>query len=286
MNINRDSKGCIEIPSSNNLSNINYMDSKSRVTKFEYKGNIYYFKKVTNEYNLYNELIAFMIASKLGVPCVKYDLARLDNKIGVVSKDFRKANDIFFPMEDILESEYGPFPVIYNNLEDIWYALSKRYDNDTVFNLMNQIISVFFFDVLIANGDRNVCNYGIIENEKGVSLGTLFDNEYMLSDSSVKYGIYSLAVLRDDYSYKLYDLKDEDNFLYKFLKVSDRGFIDLFESMLWVIGKENLMKIFSNIENNIGAYIPVGIKAWKLKKFMENEEMIKYTLNKVKVKKR
>ena len=58
---------------------------------------------------------------------------------------------------------------------------------------------------------------------------------------------------------------------------------------IWVgdcVVKKRIKVCWENIENNIGAYIPVGIKAWKLKKFMENEEMIKYTLNKVKVKKR
>lgn len=288
MKKNRDIQGFINLECLNDgyLIYNNYIDDKKRVMNFIYDNENYYFKINTSPNSLYNELIVSELAKDYGISCADYDLASLDNTTGVLSKCVIAENDTYYTMEEILEKVYGYVPIKNNNLEDIWYALSTRYDEVTVFHLMNQIVSLFLFDILIGNRDRNVTNFGIIENNNGVSLAPLFDNETILSDTCIDYGGYSLAVSRDDFFYCAWDLEEEDNFLYKFLNISDSRYIKLFEEKLWIIEKENLLKVFSRIENKIKSNIPSEIKLKKIKSFEDNISMINGVLEKVKIKKR
>jgi len=288
VNENRDDLGFVNLDFlvAESLSYNNYVDKKRRVFNFNY-GNIeYYFKITACSSDIYNELIASELAKDYGIPCAEYDLASINSLVGVCSKSVFGVEDKFYSIEKILEKEYGFIPLKYNNLEDIWYALSLRYDKNIVEQLMNQIVDLFLFDIMIANSDRNIGNYGIIENKENVSLAPLFDNEKILSDSCIEYGGYCIAVRREDFFWCYRDLSDDDNFLYTFLRISDSEYIKQVEDKLWVISEENILDVFSRIENKISSTIPIQIKKKMLEKFANNKYMINEVLNKVKVKKR
>lgn len=281
MNKCRDFMGCINFDTLFHNKDVKIEDVKKRIKKIYYNDDIYYYKIIYNVSNLYNELIAYELSKDFGIPCVEYDIASYNETMGVFSKSFIGRTDKFYTFEDILEKYYGIFPIKYNSLENIYHALSLRYNDTNLVNfLMREVVLVFLFDILIANNDRHVCNYGIIENDRGISLGPLFDNESILSDICIEYGGYALSVYEKDFFTSVTELIDKDNFLCRFLKVSDEEHIKLFQEKNYIIGEENLNKVFSRIEEKIDSFIPPLIKKEKIKKFNENKFMIDNTLSK------
>ena len=60
------------------------------------------------------------------------------------------------------------------NLEDTWFALEDRYeDEDIVKSLMDGITNIFMFDLLIGESDRTLRNIEIIESDNNVVLAPL-----------------------------------------------------------------------------------------------------------------
>ena len=141
----------------------------------EYQNNIYYLKYVKYLYTLYNEMLAEFLAKDYGVNVTYNDIFTFDGNYGMMSKEIKNNNDLYIPMTDIIED-------YQNNLEDIWYVLCKKYnDQNIVRQLMDKIVNLFIFDALLSNSDRHVENYGLIKNDKKISLAPIFDNECILS---------------------------------------------------------------------------------------------------------
>ena len=130
-----------------------------RENKIYLECELYYFKYVSNISNIYNELIAEEIAKEFGVKNAVTDIGTIDNNIVILSKDFVK-NKKFIKMEDILKEVYQVSDTdLYNNIEDVSYALKKKYGKD----FKDDITKMFLFDVLIGNGDRHSQNYGVLK---------------------------------------------------------------------------------------------------------------------------
>ena len=160
-----------------------------------------------------------------------------------------------------------------NNLEDIWYGLCKKYnDQNIVEQLMEQIVNLFIFDVLLSNSDRHISNYGLIKNDKTISLAPIFDNEYILSSLE---GYYSLGIDSSDYRNE-----QEIHFLSKFLEISDSRYIQLIKSKLWIISKENVLRTIERIEKRIGSSMQQNIKDEIIYKFNSHRQVINNILNK------
>lgn len=213
---------------------------------------LYYFKYVSNITNTYNELIASEIAKQFGIKCASCDIGTIDNNIVILSKDFVK-NKRFIKMEDILKEIYKVEDTdLYNNIEDVSYALKEKYSKDFKDNL----IKMFLFDVLIGNGDRHSQNYGILVSDKTITLSPIFDNEEMLGNDFLFENIYSLGVNRQDYyasslgSYHILEkfLDSEDDYLFFINKRKE------------IINRENIEKILKNVEKRINANIPSRLR--------------------------
>lgn len=204
---------------------------------------LYYYKYVSSIANTYNELIASEIAKQFGIKCADTDIGTIDSNIVILSKNF-VMNSKFIKMDDILKEVYDVEDSdLYNNIEDVSYALKKKYNKD----LKDDITKIFLFDMLIANGDRHSQNYGILEKDNRVSLAPLFDNEEMLGSDYLFENIYSFGVNRQDYYGNLYA---NYSILEKFLSTTND--YDLFlEKKKEIINKENIENILRKVESKL-----------------------------------
>ncbi len=154
---------------------------------FEYNDETYFFSFDGRSEEI-SSLIVEEICKDLEVPCVSYDLAKIGNLRGLVSKNFKKQNAKYILGKDILvdayikDISYNEELLLYNNLEDIWAALEERYSAREdmpaiVEKLMNRIVDMFLIDILTGQADRGPNNWMIVEYDDGsVDLQPLFDN--------------------------------------------------------------------------------------------------------------
>ena len=141
------------------------------IYNFKIDNDIYYFKEVPNR-ELVMEMISKSIAFLLGIPYLKESIAILNDKYGLLSKSYLKENDKSYNLHNLMQNyfyEYNDELLDYkklaslNNLEDTWFALEDRYeDEDIVKSLMDGITNIFMFDLLIGESDRTLRNDEII----------------------------------------------------------------------------------------------------------------------------
>lgn len=275
---NRDNLGLIDLSQ--------YIHNVSDNT-FYIGNNMYYYKICNNVDSLYNELIVEELAHQFGIPCAHYDIGFIDDTVIIFSKDVVKKNEKSINIEKLMFEIYpDEFNIDKrNNLEDLWNAFYFKYkDNNIVKKLMDQLVNIFIFDILIGNSDRYYFNYLLLEKENDVNIGPIIDNENMLNQNAIYYGGYDISVSYEDYFYCAQHLNEEDNFLLKFLDVSDVSYREIIENNLFLIEEENINNIFKLIENKIGCRISPFIKKKILDNFKINRNMIKNILKKNKVK--
>ena len=238
------------------------LDDKMQHIIFYIDGVKYYFKHINDKKDIYSELIAEELAKDFGIDCAHYDLANYRGLKGVISEDFIK-DDKYISLNDIVNDYYGKEETAnaHNNLIDIWSALDFRYKDENISNeLMEEIVNMFIFDVLVAQGDRHLNNYGILENETEIKIAPLFDNTYILSDLVINHGWFSLGVDKDQNIYADDFDDSKDKILVKFLKESSSEYMDLLESKLWIISEENIDKVLKRVEDKINEKIDDKIK--------------------------
>ncbi len=232
---------------------------KQIVFSFWDKGTKYYFKYSYNE-NIFNELIVEEIAKDMGIECLSYRLARLGNFKGLISENFKKDKEKYFTGREILMDCYGndfhDESRVYsekNNLLDIWIALEQRYkerDNfrEIVFKLVYKLIKILILDMMVGQYDRHSCNWGIVEYDNGnVDIQILYDNMRSLYYEPEN---AQLLLTVDDWSYAGLGIN-----LDKFINESSSCFVDLLKDNLWVISRENVLKILKRIEEKTGIII-------------------------------
>lgn len=271
----RDNLGFIEIDKLDiTIENLN-----KNIKVFFYNGKKYYFKKCKKIDEVYNELIAEEIAKDYGINHVHYDLASYNGFIGVISEDFIKDNN-YTSINDILTKFYKTDIEKHNNLEDIWCVLDYLYKNKCIVSkLMNELVNIFIYDIITGNIDRHVENYGIIEGGK-ICFNPIFDNEKILSDDSIIHGIYSIGIDESDYHKYAFEYGNNDNFIDKFLNLSDELYAILLKEKISIINDENIDIILNKVENRIKSKIPQSIINKIRLKFKQNKEMINDCLNK------
>ena len=233
---------------------------------------LYYYKYVNSISNTYNELIAAEIAKEFGIKCADTDIGTIDSNIVILSKDFIKDNR-FIKMEDILKEVYKVEDTdLYNNIEDVVYALNKKYGKD----FKDEITKMFLFDMLIGNGDRHSQNYGVLEKDNRVSLAPIFDNEEMLGSDFLFENIYSFGVNRQDYYGNLYA---DYGIFEKFLSTTD-NYDSFLDKKKEIINKENVEKILRKVEAKLNYNkIPTRLREKIAERFNFNYRTINRILN-------
>ena len=253
--------------------------SSSNVFSFEYNNTRFYFK--TNDdrtlYNYYAELLAEELAKDFGIPCALYDLAKVGNHYGVISKDIKKENATYIDLEDIIGSYHDD---LWDNfsLMNIWNDLNTYYkDRDDrekiVSKLISKIVDKFIFDVLICQLDSS--NMKIMESDGNVSLAPIFDNEFMQYESrefAFYFGVDEKIVPVDKYpALSAFD---------RFLSISSKQYVDRVVDKMWVISDAKLVKKLENIERKTDYPIPEYIKTTFLNRFTNYRNMLVEVLHK------
>lgn len=275
------------------LVNVIHDEPYSLVFSFDYHGETYYYKFTDyKEISPYNELIAEELAHDFGIPCVDYDLAVLgDIREGNISKDYKRPDANYLTGQDILYSFYSKTMNFgdsfldenrYNSLENIWDALEYRYQlhpdkREVVRSLMEKLVNIYLFDVLVCQSDRHSGNWMIEEKENNIDIAPIFDNERLYPDLYCYYPGINVEFCEDD------PCKIEDDLLYKslesFKKVSNENYLNIIKDKLWIIGEENLNKVFERIEAKTEYPMPEGKKKYYLDGYQKHQDNLKKILN-------
>ena len=254
----RDGMGAIKIDELISNGNITILNADEDCThyKIKYNNDIYYMKLITINEKVYNELIAEEIAHDFDIRCANTDLGIYKGNYYCLSKQIYNSNDKYIPMNNLMDEHD-------NNLTYIWNLLEDEYrDRKLISKLMDDLVNIFLFDVLIANYDRHVGNYGLIMSNNSVFVAPIFDNENMLSVYSMIDGDFCIGMEDKDYY--------ESDLFTKFLKLSSDIYLDKFESKLWIIDQENVKKVIERVENKIGIQIDLETRNRILLNFSDN----------------
>lgn len=243
------------------------------IYNFKIDNDIYYFKEVPNR-ELVMEMISKSIAFLLGIPYLKESIAILNDKYGLLSKSYLKENDKSYNLHNLMQNyfyEYNDELLDYkklaslNNLEDTWFALEDRYeDEDIVKSLMDGITNIFMFDLLIGESDRTLRNIEIIESDNNIVLAPLYDTSSILTDKNT-----ALGVDEDDY------LKSDIEKLDKFLENSDSSYKEKFYSYLNTLDSIGIEKIIEETEIENDFIINDSLKDEIITKFNKRINMFK-----------
>lgn len=243
------------------------------IYNFKIDNDIYYFKEVPNR-ELVMEMISKSIAFLLGIPYLKESIAILNDKYGLLSKSYLKENDKSYNLHNLMQNyfyEYNDELLDYkklaslNNLEDTWFALEDRYeDEDIVKSLMDGITNIFMFDLLIGESDRTLRNIEIIESDNNIVLAPLYDTSSILTDKNT-----ALGVDENDY------LKSDIEKLDKFLENSDSSYKEKFYSYLNTLDSIGIEKIIEETEIENDFIINNSLKDEIITKFNKRINMFK-----------
>lgn len=237
-------------------------------TKFIYNNEEYYFKYVNrypDDICILNELVASELGTKMGLDCVSYDLAKVDNLYGVISKSFLKEDDVPISIQELLGKK-----VLETSLEEIWNVLSEYFKDEDVKNIMDKYTDMFLFSILIGNCDLNTTNLVIIENGSNVRPSPIFDNGFALANNS----LYRLGVYENDST-------NRDYILYQFLKDSDSSYFDRLNYFLSFITEENIFDVLNKIETKTMREINEDNKYTILESLMQNRYDIEGIIKKL-----
>ena len=244
------------------------------IYNFKMDNDTYYFKEVPNR-ELVMEMISKSIAFLLGIPYLKESIAILNDKYGLLSKSYLKDDDKSYNLHNLMQNyfygnnddellDYRKLASL-NNLEDIWFALEDRYeDNDIVKKLMEGITNIFMFDLLLRESDRTLKNIEIIENDTDIKLAPLYDTSSIFSDTNTKLGI-------DEEDY----LKNDIDKLNKFLEYSDNSSKEKFYSYLETLDSIGIEKIIEKTEKKNNIIISNDLKDELIIKFNERISIFK-----------
>ena len=245
------------------------------IYNFKIDNNTYYFKEAPNR-ELVMELISKSIAFILGIPYLDESIAILNDKYGLLSKSYLKDGDKSYNLQSLMQNyfyenndeeellDYKKLASL-NNLEDIWFALEDRYeDNDIVKKLMEGITNIFMFDLLLKESDRTLKNIEIIENGTEIKLAPLYDTSSIFSDTNTKLGI-------DEEDY----LKNDIDKLNKFLEYSDNSSKEKFYSYLETLDSIGIEKIIEETEKENNLIISNDLKGELIAKFNERISIFK-----------
>lgn len=270
-----------------------------KISSIHYEINIdgesYFFKKTDFPYN---ELLAYEIASFIGLNAVPYDLAIFQNMKGVISKNFKNDKCRYISGQNLLfeysrapknmnylenmglvQTELNQFPdnapysYNINNLAVIWQAIEYRYNRLGIYvdmeKIMNDLILYFMFNILTLQNDGMAQNWMLEESDIGVNVVKCFDNElcFQIKDGKMEPSA-NLCTNFNDVGLNNYQILEE------FLKTSDERYYELFKEKFEMLTMENFLKMIVRVENKIECSLPNNLKENYIKMFEKNRENI------------
>jgi hypothetical protein len=269
INIERDSFGAIDytlLRKNSKYSFISNVDNNTILINYD---NIYYYlKKCRNLDYLYNELVAQELALDYNIDCTEYDLFVDEENYGTISKRIYDNNSSFIIMQDLIDNTNYT-----TSLDDLWLLFNNKYGYINATTIMNQLINMFIFDIIIGNSDRHSLNYGIIYSNVSAFLAPLFDNEMLFSDYALDDKYFSIFVNRSDSKKKIGTF----NSLKKIMEYDSKYFNKLRDN-IYLVSENNMLKVFSRVENKIGTEMHPVIKEKLLRKSKDYYTMLRNEL--------
>lgn len=216
------------------------------------KDNKKYYFKINNSYL---EILIEKIADLYDIKHAHYESINVQGFDYYISEDLGELG-LFNTAEDL--------GIVYNHLDYIRDTLLFLFPNNFD-KLMDQVIKMYFMDLIILNMDRNIGNWGILEKNNDVDLYIL-DNE--LSLISYK----SLISSCDNPKHKsIVEVENIfDNFPLKYLTV----FLDMYS----ILNEYTLRDLIKETEEEIGMELPY--KDDYLIRFVYFRDQVKKTIDK------
>ena len=187
----------------------------------------------------YNGLITKQIANVANIPCAEYYLVSKINFDYILSPSFLKDGD-----ELILGSSLSPnneFDV-NNIIYNLKTALTlRKFDNAEIIDVIDSFIKQGFINKFIGNLDEQSRNFGIIVNNRHVTLAPLFDVDYTFGVCEDDLGFCRTVGSSTSLSKYIENFKDHP------------GFID------WVkdfTNNLNVEQLFVDVEKDTGIVAP------------------------------
>lgn len=246
------------------------VDIKNSLPEFNHKfmminGKSYYVKECDDNFNL-KEIIAKRLANILDIKCASYDIIKCNDTMYYISEDLKKLGNA-----RNLSFIASPSSSLYL----IWDALSP--DSRL---LMQELIKIYFFDLLFLNSDRKLHNIMLVNT---ISSSHLYMIDNSLLFSSGRSELFSSLARYDDLeviSSINWDNNKQNELnrhnLEYFLQTSAKEYIVILESMIKLVPVEVLKKVIEDIESEYNYEIPD--KLVMLEKYEVNLENIKILL--------
>ena len=221
---------------------------------------LYLFKMHAINYENYAELIASELAKQCDLSTATYDLAIYKGQTGIVTTSFLKSNEIIISGEEILSDgiklakRNNLGMTLDNSLDNIVTALNLRYSFTNINEIIYSLISMWCFDILISESDRNSRNWSIISNKSGIKLAPIYDCSTM---AFLNNDISSYIKGMHSYSTILNMLDSLKLSMHYRGELSDESIFVEFEALC----KQNLEYVCPIIENLLKINVDEAIKA-------------------------
>lgn len=157
------------------------------------------------------EKIASEIGKKIGFSMMDVNLAKRNNTIAILAKNFVNDQEEFFEGGDLfftIAEDFDRYQLKYYDFHNIVKFLSE-------YGLERDFIKIPIFDALIGNQDRHCDNWGIISSKDGYRLAPIYDNGaslgFQLKEERLKLMFQDANMFRaySNRSYSLIGLKNK-----------------------------------------------------------------------------
>ena len=204
-----------------------------------------FFYEIPESMKLINELIGELLAHKLEVPSVHYQIAERNNIIGLISENFIKKGQDYYFMKDLR------LPTCFNGDKNLIILRKYCKDDDNYRQLLSEILKLVAIDLYMSQEDRNPTNIQFTRKDGELHLTPLYDFEASFG-SSYQY----------EYCSALLGITPEEIDKYPALR-----------DYLTILFHDRIEKVLEQIEDEKKILIPSEIKK-KYSLFEEDRRMI------------
>ena len=240
-------------------------------------GKKYIFKYGVVNYESYAELIAEQLGIQAGIEMAHYEAAVMPGKLGVITTNFLKSEDLIMTSDKLREYIQILFnenninydvkdSSILNIIEAAW-----TYDgNINVEILSNELMKRWVFYGLILESDKNSTNISFIKTPEGLKLSPDYDNSSMCQLNKninnmipMLYRGYDIYSFTDGVNNQLHLSKKTENlsFLEEF-KVFAEKYSDVCMQILESFDAIDVDKAIETVEMINKIDVPYEVKFW------------------------
>ncbi len=266
---------------------------------------LYLFKTGGSFYESLAEVIASEFAKQCEIETAEYDLAEYNGKLGVITKNFLKKDEIIISGDVI--NEHVIKIMNENNLnfenydkhsiESIVMALNLFTSNHLTNKILSDLIKMWVIDGALMESDRNSTNWSLIKNYRtgDYRLAPIYDSSTIARlnnnvDSFINnlYDDHIIYKLTNDIKEALsFDNEnDEENFLSQFDRFCEK-FPEYAELAMEAVNKINVDEVLENLENKLSDseknhenVIPYKLGLWLRKSISFRVEDMKFIYKK------